>query len=85
MKIHISFLYFMPFVLIQEQNDHQHHEHDSLHVDDEIHEEIYAKKNQIKHLKKPNFLYILYVLVEFFLQLQVSLVQHVFLIYDYTV
>ncbi len=36
---------FMLFVLILEQNDHRHHEHDSLHVDDGIREEIYAIEN----------------------------------------
>ena len=45
--IHTGFLFkSKPFVLIQEQNDRQHHEHDSLHVGDEIHEEIYAKKSR---------------------------------------
>ena len=36
----------MPFVLLQERNDLQLHGHDSLHVDDEIREEIYAAKKR---------------------------------------
>jgi len=49
-----KFLDFKLFVSIQEQNDHQHHEHDSLHVDDEIHEEIFSTNNNKKifHLIK---------------------------------
>jgi hypothetical protein len=43
--------------LIQEQNDHQHHEHDSLHVDDEIHEEIYAKKKSSEWCSQKELLY----------------------------
>ncbi len=43
--------------MIQEQNDHQHHEHDSLHVDDEIHEEIYAKKQSSERFLKKELLY----------------------------
>ncbi len=65
----------MLFVLILEQNDHRHHEHDSLHVDDGIHEEIYAEKKNIEILiikiYQNFFLNILYVHVEFVLQLQV--------------
>ena len=36
----------MPSVLLQERIDLQLHEHDSLHVDDEIREEIYAARKR---------------------------------------
>ena len=49
----------MLFVSILEQNDHRHHEHDSLHDDDGIHEEIYAKQKLSKNLIIKSFLFVL--------------------------